>query len=105
MTVGAVLKAKDASVVSVKPSATVQEVAEIITSRRIGAVLVLDEAGAVVGIVSVPSRTHCAADAFKGIATAPVVPQVTSVPCSFRSISTVRFGVPVVEMTPMSRMS
>ena len=49
MTVGAVLKAKDASVVSVKPSATVQEIAEIITSRRIGAVLVLDEAGGVVG--------------------------------------------------------
>jgi CBS domain-containing protein len=52
MTVGAVLKAKGASVVSVKPSATVQEIAEIITSRRIGAVLVLDDAGAVVGIVS-----------------------------------------------------
>ena len=52
MTVGAVLKTKDKSVVSVKPSASVQEVAEIITSRRIGAVLVLDENGGVAGIVS-----------------------------------------------------
>ncbi len=52
MTVGAVLKTKDKSVVSVAPSATVQEIAEIITSRRIGAVLVLDEKGGVAGIVS-----------------------------------------------------
>ena len=51
MTVGAVLKTKDKSVVSVKPSASVQEIAEIITSRRIGAVLVLDENGGVAGIV------------------------------------------------------
>ena len=52
MTVGAVLKAKDRSVISVKPSATVQEIAEIISSRRIGAVLVLDDEGGVAGIMS-----------------------------------------------------
>jgi CBS domain-containing protein len=52
MTVGAVLKTKEKSVISVAPSATVQEIAEIITSRRIGAVLVLDEKGGVAGIVS-----------------------------------------------------
>jgi CBS domain-containing protein len=52
MTVGAVLKAKDSTVISVKPSATVQEIAEIITSRRIGAVLVLDDKGGLAGIVS-----------------------------------------------------
>jgi CBS domain-containing protein len=53
MTVGAVLKNKDAHhVVSVDPSATVLEIAEIISSRRIGAVLVLDHAGGVAGIVS-----------------------------------------------------
>jgi CBS domain-containing protein len=52
MTVGTVLKTKDQSVVSVAPSATVQEIAEIITSRRIGAVLVLDDRGDVAGIVS-----------------------------------------------------
>jgi CBS domain-containing protein len=52
MTVGAVLKAKDSTVISVKPSTTVQEIAEIITTRRIGAVLVLDDNGGLAGIVS-----------------------------------------------------
>ena len=47
------LKNKDASgVISVDPSATIHEVAEIISSRRIGAVLVLDRSGSVAGIVS-----------------------------------------------------
>lgn len=53
MTVGAVLKSKGASsVIAVDPSATILEVAEIISSRRIGAVLVLDPSGGVAGIVS-----------------------------------------------------
>jgi CBS domain-containing protein len=52
MTVGALLRNKDRSVVSVEPSATVLEIANIITSRRIGAVLVLDGNGGVAGIVS-----------------------------------------------------
>ena len=53
MTVGAVLKGKaGGGVVSVDPSATILEVAEIISSRRIGAVLVLTEDGGVAGIVS-----------------------------------------------------
>ncbi len=53
MTVGAVLKSKaGGGVVSVEPSATILEIAEIISSRRIGAVLVLTESGGVAGIVS-----------------------------------------------------
>ena len=53
MSVGAVLRAKTAAqVVSVEPSATVLEIAETISSRRIGAVLVLDDHGGVAGIVS-----------------------------------------------------
>ena len=52
MTVGLVLKNKDKGVISVEPSATVLEIAEIISSRRIGAVLVLDDNGGVAGIVS-----------------------------------------------------
>jgi CBS domain-containing protein len=52
MTVGALLKTKDTTVISVEPTATVLEVAEIITARRIGAVLVLDDSGLVAGIVS-----------------------------------------------------
>jgi CBS domain-containing protein len=52
MTVSAVLKTKGGAVVSVAPSATVLEIAEIISSRRIGAVLVLYADGGVAGIVS-----------------------------------------------------
>ena len=53
MTVGAVLKSKGGGgVVSVEPSATIHEIAEIIASRRIGAVLVLTDTGNVAGIVS-----------------------------------------------------
>lgn len=52
MTVGLVLKNKDNRIISVEPSATVLEIAEIISSRRIGAVLVLDDKGGVAGIVS-----------------------------------------------------
>jgi CBS domain-containing protein len=52
MTVGLVLKNKDNRVISVEPYATVMEIAEIISSRRIGAVLVLDENAGVAGIVS-----------------------------------------------------
>jgi CBS domain-containing protein len=50
--VAAVLKEKGSDVVTVQPSATVQEIANIITSRRIGAVMVLSEPGKMVGIVS-----------------------------------------------------
>jgi CBS domain-containing protein len=52
MTVGAVLKHKGNAIVSVDPSTTVLEIAEIITSRRIGAVLVLGDDPPVAGIVS-----------------------------------------------------
>lgn len=52
MTVGLVLKDKDSNVVSVDASATVMEISEIISSRRIGAVLVLEDDGSVAGIVS-----------------------------------------------------
>ncbi len=52
MTVAAVLKQKGADVVTVAASATVQEIASTLTSRRIGAVVVLAEAGRLSGIVS-----------------------------------------------------
>jgi len=52
MTVKAVLNNKGSSVVSVGPTATVLEIAQTITSHRIGAVLVLHEDGSVAGIVS-----------------------------------------------------
>jgi CBS domain-containing protein len=52
MTVGALLKTKDNAVVAVEATATVHEIAKVITSRRIGAVLILHPDGSVAGIVS-----------------------------------------------------
>ncbi len=52
MTVGALLKNRDRTVVSVEPTATILEISDVISSRRIGAVLVLDKDGGVAGIVS-----------------------------------------------------
>ena len=52
MTVATVLKAKGNAVISVTPKTPIPEVAGIIASRRIGAVVVLDDAGRLVGILS-----------------------------------------------------
>ncbi len=52
MTVAAILKQKGSDVAHVRPTATVAEVVQILTQRRIGAVLVLDAAGQVLGILS-----------------------------------------------------
>jgi CBS domain-containing protein len=52
MTVGALLKNKDRSIVSVHPDTSVLEIAKIIYARKIGAVLVLDGDGHLEGIVS-----------------------------------------------------
>jgi CBS domain-containing protein len=52
MTVAAVLKQKGAAIVSVSPAATFAEIAETITSRRIGALVVTDSESRIVGIVS-----------------------------------------------------
>ena len=52
MTIAAVLREKGNHVVSVTPTTKVQEIAGIIASKRIGAVLVLDTGDQVAGIVS-----------------------------------------------------
>ena len=52
MTVAAILKQKGREVAHVAPTATVAEVVQALSARRIGAVLVLDSAGQVLGIVS-----------------------------------------------------
>lgn len=52
MTIASILKEKGSEVVSVRPSASVPEIASIIASRRIGAVVVLGEMAALAGIVS-----------------------------------------------------
>jgi len=52
MTIAAVLRRKGAEIVAVSPETLAVEVARLITSRRIGAVLVREPDGRVAGIVS-----------------------------------------------------
>ncbi len=52
MTMAAILKYKGNEVYSVRPTSTIAEVAQILASRRIGAVVVTDSAGQLLGIVS-----------------------------------------------------
>ncbi len=52
MTIAAVLRRKGANVVSVPPETLVVEVARLIASRRIGAVLVREADGRIAGIIS-----------------------------------------------------
>jgi len=52
MTIGAVLRTKGNTVVSVRPDTPITELVSTIASRRIGAVLVLDDHGGLAGIVS-----------------------------------------------------
>ena len=52
MTIAAVIREKGRNVVSVSPEAPIAEIAAIIASRRIGAVVVLADHGGLAGIVS-----------------------------------------------------
>jgi CBS domain-containing protein len=52
MTVAAILKHKGNHVHTIAPTATVPEIADMLTRNRIGAVLVMDGASQVLGIVS-----------------------------------------------------
>lgn len=52
MTVAAILKHKGHDVLAVRPTDTIERVAEVLSDNRIGAVLVRDAAGQVLGIVS-----------------------------------------------------
>ncbi len=52
MTIAAILKHKGHEVAHVAPTATIAEVAQMLAARRIGAVLVLDSADQLLGILS-----------------------------------------------------
>ena len=52
MTISSIIREKGNSVVSVLAGTPVQTIAEIISSKRIGAVVVLDGSGKLIGIVS-----------------------------------------------------
>jgi CBS domain-containing protein len=67
MTIFAVLRDKGNNVVSVRPKTTVEEIASIISSRRIGAVVVLDDDGELCGIVSERDVVKALANAGVGV--------------------------------------
>jgi CBS domain-containing protein len=52
MTVAAILKHKGYEVASVRPADTVEAVVQVLTARSIGAVVLLDAAGGLLGILS-----------------------------------------------------
>ncbi|MDE1148546.1 MAG: CBS domain-containing protein [Azospirillaceae bacterium] len=52
MHVSGILKHKDSTIVSVRPEDTIETVVALLAAHRIGAVLALDPAGAVAGIIS-----------------------------------------------------
>jgi CBS domain-containing protein len=68
MTIAAVLKQKGNAVISVTPETPVSEVASLLESRRIGAVLVLDAHRHVLGIVSERDIVRALATRSNGIA-------------------------------------
>jgi CBS domain-containing protein len=61
MTVTAILKHKGYQVTSVDPTVSIAEVARVLTEQRIGAVLVLDQANQLLGIVSERDIVRCLA--------------------------------------------
>ena len=61
MTVAAILKHKGNRVTTVEPSMTVAQVTKILSEHRIGAVLVIDDAAHLLGIVSERDIVHCLA--------------------------------------------
>jgi CBS domain-containing protein len=58
MTIAAILKQKGGEVVSVAPAASIAEVVKRLSDKRIGAVLVRDEAGRLLGILSERDIVH-----------------------------------------------
>lgn len=52
MTIAAILKHKGSEIIHVAPTATIPDVAHVLAQKRIGAVLVLDSAGQLLGILS-----------------------------------------------------
>ena len=58
MTVAAILKHKGRDVASVRPTATIAEVTRLLSSRRIGGVVVLDAAAQLLGILTERDIVH-----------------------------------------------
>jgi CBS domain-containing protein len=61
MTVRRILAAKGRNVVTITPDSKVSEAARLLTDRRLGALVVIDGAGAVAGIISERDIVHAIA--------------------------------------------
>ena len=61
MSIAVILKSKGSDIAKVAPTATIAEVVAQLSARRIGAVLVLDTAGQILGIVSERDVVHALA--------------------------------------------
>ncbi|MBC7801936.1 MAG: CBS domain-containing protein [Gemmatimonadaceae bacterium] len=95
MTVAAILKHKGTDVARAAPTATIAEVAQLLASRRIGAILVMDTANQVMGIVS--ERDIVGSLAEHGSRTL----EMTAAQLMTRSISVAHAATTVAEATAM----
>jgi len=91
MTVAAILKHKGSEVVAVRPTDSIADVARVLAARRIGAVLVRDAIGQVLGILS--ERDIVRALVTHGART----PEMTAGQLMTRVVHTVGPGTTVVE--------
>jgi CBS domain-containing protein len=95
MTIAAILKHKGHDIVTVEPTRTVTEVVKVLDSKRIGAVLVLDAAQQLLGIVSERDIVKCLAT--HGIRTL----EMTAGQLMTRDLKTVTRETTVVEAMTM----
>lgn len=68
MAVAHILRQKGATVITVRPADSVQSIVDILARHRIGAVVVVDEAGAIAGIVSERDVVRAMAGDLAGVA-------------------------------------
>jgi CBS domain-containing protein len=66
MTVASILKHKGAKVETVRPNATLQQVCDLLATKRIGAAVVTGAAGEVVGIISERDVVHAVSQGGQG---------------------------------------
>jgi CBS domain-containing protein len=78
MSVEHILSAKGREVVTIGPDVTIADAAECLSNRRIGAVVVVDGGGAVLGIISERDVVRAVADSGAEALAAPVSSRMTA---------------------------
>ena len=78
MSVEQILAGKGRDVVTIEPDRTLGDAANCLAQRRIGAVVVVDGSGAVLGIISERDVVRAVAEVGAGALTAPVSSRMTS---------------------------